>query len=719
MIKKYELTKNATRYMGITLYQIRALTSFGDVREGDLGGFIESYDNLENDLEKGTAWIDKESKAFNNAVVKDYAKVQSSNIFDNAVVDGYARLKECEVSGNAVITDYADVEDCGVYGDAVIKDYATTYRIYAYENAKIEGYATVKGAHNFEVKGNTVIKDYVYIVASGITQDTVISGKRNVIDGYLTAAIADVSDLKIRCYEDLLDFEVKGSLEDDTAIPKYELIETNRTFEERPLFRIRALADFGDVKKGDFGGFVESERNLQNDLSKGTSWIYDDSIATGFSKVCQNAKLLGNSTLSGRAGISHRARIEGRSNISGLVEISGNNLIENTVFMEGKVKVRDNAAVCLKTIVRGRTLITDNAKVLGAGSIFGNAIIKDHATITPKCSYSQEKAFCICGDTIICQHATIEGEVEMYGAAIACGYSVIKNGATVLGNTIVSDCAIIGRKALLKSPIDLMLIPRLYIKRVSIYNSTNTSFTLYRTINNEIMMDAPFILDPVNVKEFKSYISTIQDKSNIPILTSMIENTVKVMKSHVPAEMPNDKYELTTEAIKLSDGTKCHRIRALRDFGSVKKGDLGGFVENFSNLENDVARGSAWLYDDSVAYGSSCVKENAKMHDKSIIAGNAVIKGNAEALDKAFITDTSVVEGSAWIVDKATVEGYSHIKDSAIIAANAIISDSIVSDYVCIGAYVKVKHDSKISGRVEISGSTLIDKSEIRVLHLV
>ncbi|WP_314020834.1 hypothetical protein [Mogibacterium diversum] len=126
-----------------------------------------------------------------------------------------------------------------------------------------------------------------------------------------------------------------------------------------------------------------------------------------------------------------------------------------------------------------------------------------------------------------------------------------------------------------------------------------------------------------------------------------------------------------------------------------------------------MARGSAWLYDDSVAYGSSCVKENAKMHDKSMIAGNAVIKGNAEALDKAFIMDTSVVEDSAWIVNKATVEGYSHIKNSAIIAANASVSDSVVSDYVCIGAYVKVRNNSNISGRVEISGSTLIDKSEI------
>lgn len=156
-----------------------------------------------------------------------------------------------------------------------------------------------------------------------------------------------------------------------------------------------------------------------------------------------------------------------------------------------------------------------------------------------------------------------------------------------------------------------------------------------------------------------------------------------------------------------------YQIRALTSFGDVREGDLGGFIESCDNLENDVARGTAWLYDDSVAYGASCVKENAKLHDKSMIAGNAIIKGNAEALDKAFITDTSVVEGSAWIVDKTTIEGYSHIKDTAIIASNATITDSVVSGYVCIGAYVKVRNNSSISGRVEISGSALIDKSEI------
>lgn len=46
------------------------------------------------------------------------------------------------------------------------------------------------------------------------------------------------------------------------------------------------------------------------------------------------------------------------------------------------------------------------------------------------------------------------------------------------------------------------------------------------------------------------------------------------------------KYELTEETLAV-DGHVLHRIKALRDFGEVKKGDLGGFIEKESNLAHD------------------------------------------------------------------------------------------------------------------------------------
>ena len=68
------------------------------------------------------------------------------------------------------------------------------------------------------------------------------------------------------------------------------------------------------------------------------------------------------------------------------------------------------------------------------------------------------------------------------------------------------------------------------------------------------------------------------------------------------------KYELTDETIDVS-GTTLHRIKALKDFGNVKKGELGGYVESERNLSQE---GNCW------------VCGNAK------VCGNAEVCGNAD-----------------------------------------------------------------------------------------
>jgi hypothetical protein len=65
-MKKYELTANTKNVCGKTLFQIKALVDFGNVKAGELGGYIEKEENLSHD---GNAWI------FENAKVYDSAKV--------------------------------------------------------------------------------------------------------------------------------------------------------------------------------------------------------------------------------------------------------------------------------------------------------------------------------------------------------------------------------------------------------------------------------------------------------------------------------------------------------------------------------------------------------------------------------------------------------------------------------------------------------------------
>lgn len=60
---------------------------------------------------------------------------------------------------------------------------------------------------------------------------------------------------------------------------KYELIPTQLFSPEgKPLFQLRALRDFADIRLGDLGGLIEGEHNLPHD---GTAWVHADATLYG------------------------------------------------------------------------------------------------------------------------------------------------------------------------------------------------------------------------------------------------------------------------------------------------------------------------------------------------------------------------------------------------------------------------------------------------------
>ncbi len=87
------------------------------------------------------------------------------------------------------------------------------------------------------------------------------------------------------------------------------------------------------------------------------------------------------------------------------------------------------------------------------------------------------------------------------------------------------------------------------------------------------------------------------------------------------------KYELTGETRKVG-GHTLHRIRAMRDFGNVLKGDLGGWIESESNLSQD---GKCWVSGNAKVYG------DAKVSGDAWVGGNAEVCGNAEVGGDAHI----------------------------------------------------------------------------------
>ena len=75
------------------------------------------------------------------------------------------------------------------------------------------------------------------------------------------------------------------------------------------------------------------------------------------------------------------------------------------------------------------------------------------------------------------------------------------------------------------------------------------------------------------------------------------------------------KYEFTTEE---KNGLK--RIKAIRSFGNVLAGELGGFIEKNENLSHS---GNAWVSDNASVFGDASVFGNAWVSDNASVFGNA------------------------------------------------------------------------------------------------
>jgi len=159
---KYKLTENNKEINGVILYQIQALKDFGNVKEGDLGGWIEKEENLS---QEGLCWI-----------------------YDNAWVYGSAKVSgSASVCDNAWVCDNASVSgDARIYGSASVSGDARVYgRAHVWGHAKIYGYASVSG--NARIYGNENIKK----------AENKVSDKKDILDN-LNLLSDDIEEVVIK-----------------------------------------------------------------------------------------------------------------------------------------------------------------------------------------------------------------------------------------------------------------------------------------------------------------------------------------------------------------------------------------------------------------------------------------------------------------------------------------------------------------------------------------
>ena len=92
------------------------------------------------------------------------------------------------------------------------------------------------------------------------------------------------------------------------------------------------------------------------------------------------------------------------------------------------------------------------------------------------------------------------------------------------------------------------------------------------------------------------------------------------------------KYELTGET-KEARGVMLKRIRAVLDFGGVRAGDIGGWIEKEENLSHD---GDARVYGNAQVYG------NARVYGDALVSGDAWVYGGEWEKSPCYI------QGARW-----------------------------------------------------------------------
>ena len=159
---------------------------------------------------------------------------------------------------------------------------------------------------------------------------------------------------------------------------KYKLTDETINLNGVTLYRIEALKYFGEIKKGDKGGFIESENNLAHE---GDAWVSDNAHVYGNACVFNNAHVYGNAFVSGYA------QVYGDAFVYGNAWLYDNTRVCGYARVADNARVYGDANVCDDSSVFGSALVYDNARVYGDALVRGYACVCGDAEISNKSDY--------------------------------------------------------------------------------------------------------------------------------------------------------------------------------------------------------------------------------------------------------------------------------------------------------------------------------------------
>lgn len=218
--------------------------------------------------------------------------------------------------------------------------------------------------------------------------------------------------------------------------------------------QIRALKSFGNVKKGDLGGWIQAENNLDWDDN---CWVYGSGLVYGGGSVADNAKVEQFAEVFGSASVGGQAVISGEAEVFENSKVWGNCQIYGSAVVKGKAEIDGHCAVYGRAIISGTSYVTDDAEVYGTavltgangGGVSGRAQVFGDAGVTQAATVMDNaKVF---GNALISKNASVRENAMVSGKAHITDDAVVKGKAKVYGSSVISGQAVIAGKAILQT----------------------------------------------------------------------------------------------------------------------------------------------------------------------------------------------------------------------------------------------------------------------------
>lgn len=185
----------------------------------------------------------------------------------------------------------------------------------------------------------------------------------------------------------------------------------------------------------------------------------------------------------------------------------------------------------------------------------------------------------------------------------------------------------------------------------------------------------------------------------------------------------NLKYKILDKSMSIG-GHTYYQIQAIKDFGNVKAGDLGGWVEDKKCLSQE---GNCWVCPQSFIEKNGRVYDNAQIIRSSVenfgmVSGDAVVEDSyvrrhGKVRDKAKLSHSLVTDEGA-VLGNAIVNNVSIVSDHAVVCDNASLEETIVKDYAVVEnnasvLYSALYNRARVSDNARVFNSSLYDKTRV------